>query len=337
MSHEIKDEAVIRRYLLGRLKDEERRQFEEDMMCDNELFDSLLLAEDEMVEEYLEGGIPEPERNDFEASFLSTPDGRNRLNLGKALRTYVSNASAVAELRPAPVAARQARWWNRPDVVPYLRSAAAALIVLGLGFGLWRAFFFQTEVAKGKLALARAYRAERPVEARISGLDYAPFPITRGGGEPTIDELALSRAERILFDEAASNRTPASMNALGLLYLAKHKFDQAIESFGDALKGEPNNARYHADLGAAYLERAGANSDKPGVGDLARSLEESDRAIGLDGSLLEGRFNKALCLQRMNAATSAREAWDQYLEKDPNSEWSKEARKNLELLRSQGS
>ena len=329
MSHEIKDEAVIRRYLLGRLTDGERRQFEEDMMCDNELFDGLLLAEDEMVEEYLEGGIPEPERNDFEASFLSTPDGRNRLNLGKALRTYVSNAAA-AGLRPTPLAARKARWWNRPDVVPYLRPAAAALIVLGLGFGLWRAFFFETEVAKGKLALARAYRAERPGEARISGLDYAPFPITRGGGEPTIDGIALSRAERILFDEAASNRTPVSTHALGVLYLAKHRFDQAIELFEESLKGEPNNAQFHADLGAAYLERAGANPDKAGVGDLARSLEESNRAIGLDGSLLESRFNKALCLQRMNSPASAREAWEQYLEKDPDSEWSKEARKNLE-------
>ena len=334
MSHETKHEAVIRRYLLGRLTEDERRQFEEDMMTDNDLFDALLLAEDDMVEEYLEGSIPEPERTEFESAYLSTPDGHNRLNLGRALRTYVSNAGA-AELRPA-TSGRQARWWARPDVAPYLRAAAAALIVLGLGFGTWREFFFQTEVAKGTAALARAYRAERPVEARISALGYAPFESTRGAGKPTVDQLSLNRAELILVDEAALNRNPASAHALALLYLSEHKFDNAIDLFEEALKGEPNNARFHGDLGAAYLERAGANSDKPGLGDLARSLEESNRAIELDESLLESRFNKALCLQRMNAPTSAREAWEQYLKKDANSEWSKEARKKLELLPSQG-
>ena len=55
MAHENQDDALMRRYLLGQLAEDERQQLEEKMMADNEFFNRVLLAEDEMVEEYVQG------------------------------------------------------------------------------------------------------------------------------------------------------------------------------------------------------------------------------------------------------------------------------------------
>src|SRR5262249_51642403 len=146
-------------------------------------------------------------------------------------------------------------WWKRAFANPYLRIAAAAVIVFGLGLGIWRVFFYQSDVAKGMAALAKAYRAERPVEARISGLGYAPLNDTRGVEQPKVDELSLNRAERILLDEVSEHPSSAAAHhALGRFYLAERKFDKAIAHFDEALKGDANNAQLHSDYGAALLE-----------------------------------------------------------------------------------
>ena len=218
--------------------------------------------------------------------------------------------------------------------------AAAAVIVLGLALGIWRVFFYQSEVAKGMAALAKAYRAERPVEARISGLNYAPLNNTRGAEQPKVDDLSLNRAELILLDEVTGHpNSAAAHHALGRFYLAERKFDKAIAQFDEALKSDPNNAQLHSDYGAALLEMGKADESE---GRSAMSLEEFDkaldqlnRAIELDGSRLEPLFNVALCRQKMKLSQQAKEAWQRYLVKDATSKWSDEARQNINIIEEQ--
>ena len=179
-------------------------------------------------------------------------------------------------------------------------------------------------------ALKEAYRDQRPVESRITEFGYAPPPpITRGGEQEKFDYVARDRARALIQSEAAEHPGARSYHDLGRFYLAQHEFDKAIDQFENALKEAPNNAQIHSDLGAAYMERALVDQDNPNTGDLARSLEQLNRAIAIDNSLLAAYFNKALCLQRMNDLSLAREAWEVYLKKETDSEWLKEAERNL--------
>jgi CHAT domain-containing protein len=365
MAHENQDDGLIRRYLLGRLVEDEREQLEEKMMADNEVFNRVLLAEDEMVEEYVHGELSESDRAGFEASFLSTPEGRKQVTYARALSEYVKDPSPSSKVRvrigeervaeeltaPRPSAegpgaqgpskeskaSRQA-WWPRQELVPYLRLAVAAVVVLSVGLGIWRLFFYQSEVSKGTAALAYAYRDQRPLEARISGFNYARVSTTRGGDE-NVDRVALNRASGILHDAEFEHPGPASHYALGRLYLAEKKFDDAIKQFEEALKGDPNNAQLHSDYGVALLEKG-----KPGLEDgesgksleeLASALEQVNRALELDGSLLEPLFNRALLYQEMILPQQAEEGWRKYLEQDSSSPWADEARKNLRLVEEQ--
>ena len=53
MGQEVKDEAHLRKYLLGVLNEAEQQAIEERLMVDGAFFDLLHIAEDDLVDDYL--------------------------------------------------------------------------------------------------------------------------------------------------------------------------------------------------------------------------------------------------------------------------------------------
>src|SRR5258707_1321711 len=98
MAHEDQDGGLIRRYLLGQLSEDELQRLEEKMMADNEFFNTVLVTEDEVIEEYVQGELPEIDRVRFEASFLSTDEGRQKVAYATALTEYVKDVSPAADV-----------------------------------------------------------------------------------------------------------------------------------------------------------------------------------------------------------------------------------------------
>jgi CHAT domain-containing protein len=66
--------------------------------------------------------------------------------------------------------------------------------------------------------------------------------------------------------------------------------------------------------------------------DLPDALAETDLAISLDRSLPEAWFNRAIALEHLSLLSEARDAWGEYLQRDPNGPWSDEARARLAKL-----
>ena len=95
----------IRLYLLGRLSDGAGEELEQNMLTNAELFEELLVVEDELIDEYLAGKLDQNERASFEQHFLSTPERHEQLRFAQALNRYVTVASqretAAAEFWPA--------------------------------------------------------------------------------------------------------------------------------------------------------------------------------------------------------------------------------------------
>jgi CHAT domain-containing protein len=241
-------------------------------------------------------------------------------------------ASAPAE----SVAIRSVRWWRVPTTVSYVRLAAAAVVVLAVGLGIWRLFFYRSEVNKGLAALAYAYREQRPTESRISELEYAPPPpITQGPDLDKLDYLALDRAKALIQLEAYERPSAQALHNLGRLYLAQHEFDKAIGQLEKALTLDEKNAQLHSDLGAALLEKAKAqrkNGESTSPETFSQSLTHLDRSLDLDPSLHEALFNRALCRQEINLFDQAESDWREYLERDQNSKWAEEAKLKLQEL-----
>jgi CHAT domain-containing protein len=343
MNEEANQEHELKEYLLCKLNEAEQKVLEERLMADDELFDLLDVVEDELFDDYIDHTLKDDERERFENFVLLTPDRQKKLSFARALKKYVTPQAAAKTpisdnalpIRRPPLGGRQPML-KQIFASPYLKLAVAAVIVLGLALGVRRVCFPQSEVDKGIAALARAYETERPIESRVSGLDYAPLSNTRGGEPAKVDEISLSRAERILLDEVAEHPGPKARHALGRFYLTQQKFDKAIEQLNTAATDDQQDAHLQSDLGAALLEKGRVDRSKPESGmsleDFASSLERINKALSLNGSLLEALFNLGLCHQYMLLNQQAQKDWQKYLEHDKNSLWAEEARRNLREL-----
>lgn len=336
-----KEQNVVRSYLLKQLSDSEQQNLELRLLSDDELFEELEIVEDELIDEYLADELSRDERTRFEETFLASPERKRKLEAGQALRRHLGTI-------PTPTPPTPFEFLRKLFIQPFASSpigatATAVVAVAVIGFLIWRGFVYQSDLDKGLLALNEAYRQQRPVEARISNLDHAPFITTRANEPPPVNTLDRQRAERFLLDAVKERPDSASYHGLGKFYLLQRDIDKAIEYLEQARKGDPNNAQIYADLGAAYLEKGkqaldiGQSADPgPGAGkgleDLGRSLEYLNRALELDPNLHEALFNRALVHQYQGLYRQAEADWRAYLEKDPNSQWAAEAQQKLNKL-----
>ncbi len=222
----------------------------------------------------------------------------------------------------------------RRSLAPYLSIAAVLIVTVGIGFIGYQAISSRSDLNRGLVALNESYQ-ERPVEVRLSDLKYAPMPNQRGEaprGDYVKRELAGSR----LRTAATENPSAASLRALGQWYLTERKFDEAIDQFNKALELDPNDAKSHVNLGAALLEKGKLDVGKTEGGrsfaNFSRSLEQLNKGLQLDNSLLEGYFNRALVYEYMMLPREAEAAWREYLQKDSNSQWAEEAKRKLKQL-----
>lgn len=218
----------------------------------------------------------------------------------------------------------------------YLPIAASLLFVLVLG-GLWRAFIYKSDLDKGIAALQAAFREQRPFDARISALNYAPVPQQRG--QEKIDYVQRNLAEGLLSYSVSERPSAKSHHALGQYYLADRQFDKAVDQLKAALSLDPQNAEIHSDLGAALMEKGKADLSERERGksseEFAESLEHLNKALELDSYLLTALFNRALLYQQVGLIPAAEDDWKKYLERDGGSEWADEARQRLGLLEEQ--
>lgn len=213
-------------------------------------------------------------------------------------------------------------------------AVIVVLIALGGSAGLW--FARQSSLQQGAAALKRVYLAQRPMEGRISGFDYAPLIQLRGGENLEIDTVARARAERLLLDTVFEKASPAALQALGRFYLTEKKFKEARDQFNKALLADPKNAPLHNDLGVALMEQSRAATGEADSGEeieqLTIALEHFDQAIKLNPDFSDAVFNRALLYWRMQLPRQAREAWQQYLKQDATSAWAIEAQRNLQQI-----
>jgi len=85
----------IRNYLLGQLDEVESQQLEDNVFTDREFFDTALMVEDELIEDFVFEILPATDKEDFISHFLSTPERILKVQTTIALKHY-SDSDLVA-------------------------------------------------------------------------------------------------------------------------------------------------------------------------------------------------------------------------------------------------
>ena len=324
---EIKD---YKNYFLGLMSAENSETLELHIISNDEAEAELLEAENDLIEDFLDGNLTNEEIKAFNLNFLITKERRERVEFVQMITDYAQDcATKVAPIKNLkPNFFEQLKSFLNPRKFALGFGIALILTIGFISYLGWNNFSGHSEIVA---SLNKAYKNDRPTEARISDFDYAPKTEgTRGNGDKTQDlnlVSAKSRAtEAVLKDETAEN-----LHELGRVYLAEKNFDEAIKQFEKAIKKNPNIATLHNDLGAALMEKA-KQKEEGKLELFAKANEEIEKSIELDKNLTAAYFNRGLVIESLNLPNQAREAWENYLKLDPSSQWADEAREHLQNL-----
>lgn len=335
--------SPLHRYALGDLPRDEEIKVEERLGVDPDYREQFETVKAELLMAYVHERLPQHERELFDANCASSDricpieDLKGRtLRFAHIMRKYVGRVGTVTSLTAEQAAAgwrRAPQWLFKPIGLPVWQPLTAAVIATLIVI-VWLSFFHQSALDRGLLGLSAAYAEGRPFEARISDFDGV-YSRERGGDSVNYKQQVRDDAAHLITSVTAGkkNKTAREYYALGKLYLTDRNFDKAADHFDLALKQEDRNAKFYNDLAVTLMIKE--QETKPGEStgeNYAEALEYLHRAIGLDDSLLEAHFNRALCREYQMLWRQAAHDWRQYLERDPNSRWAEEARNHLRAI-----
>lgn len=159
----------IRRYILGELSEEGREQIERQVISRDDYFEELLIAEEELTDEYVGERLSGPARAQFQRRVRTDTELRQNVRFAKALRR---RAAEHAQQRPAadrspPLLARITSFFRQP----------------ALGFALTAALLLAVSAAVWMTVQNRRLRTE---VARLSA-EPTPLPVPQTGLQAQLD------------------------------------------------------------------------------------------------------------------------------------------------------
>lgn len=125
-------EARLTRYLLGMGSPSEREILESEYLADQEVFERMLMAEEELIDGYVRGELSSNERSDFKNGLLKLPDVRERVQFARLL-AGVSNIEPAETIRPIKSDELHPGFFATLLARPSVRySLAAATLILAI-------------------------------------------------------------------------------------------------------------------------------------------------------------------------------------------------------------
>lgn len=94
---DIQHERVIRRYLLGELDEREQEQLEQRVITDPDYKEEVLITEEELLEEFVNGKLPPRDLESFTRVYSSSPAHRRKVKIAQALNRYAAKQSPVVQ------------------------------------------------------------------------------------------------------------------------------------------------------------------------------------------------------------------------------------------------
>src|SRR5947207_12266493 len=172
MTSGLEDENQVLRYLLGEMPDRERTDFEDRCFADDSFYQTVLAAEDDLIDSYVRGELAATARRLFEARYLASPRLSSRVDFARALQ------QRTAERNQTSLFLRARHWRSTPVVW----LAAAATLVVMFGVSWWVAH----RNAPATLPASIAQQERPPTRKQESAVkssattSYVAFVLTAG-------------------------------------------------------------------------------------------------------------------------------------------------------------
>ncbi|HWQ31927.1 MAG TPA: hypothetical protein VNQ79_03510 [Blastocatellia bacterium] len=170
-------ENLVFRYLLGDLSEAEQTALELKYFADDEKFEEVWAAENELIDAYVRNRMPRRERELFERSYLKAPRHRERVGFARTLLKVADEAPEENILRATSEPA--VSWWQRlfeslrgPQMI-LAGAMAMALVVLAVGLTwlLVERSRLNEQLARGESGRAAQAQREQELSRQIQELE----------------------------------------------------------------------------------------------------------------------------------------------------------------------
>jgi hypothetical protein len=180
MDEKLVTDALLRRFLLGNVDDEERQGIESLFLTHSLSQERVTAAEEDLTEDYLEDSLTAEDRERFLERYADSPTQQRKLRIARSIKEWAAKEGKVAQTAPATVSARS-RLRERLRLRPLFVIPVAAMIVIAIALAaIWvnnsreqqnRRIALEQEVARlnsssGLREVASTSLALRPVSVR---------------------------------------------------------------------------------------------------------------------------------------------------------------------------
>src|SRR5215472_7406737 len=168
------DDGLLKRYLLGALPEAEAERLHELSVTGDELAARLDAVENDLVDAYVRGELPQEDRHQFKSFYLASPKRREKVRLAEgflALEGRAARAAGIAEAvsqRTLPD-----RSTGRMPAGPRFRlqwglAAAALALLIGGGYLLLQNFELRRQITDAQTENVSADQRARQLEERLA-------------------------------------------------------------------------------------------------------------------------------------------------------------------------
>ncbi len=194
MNTDFENELPLRSYLLGKLDPEEQERLEQRLWADNSVLDELQVAEDELIDDYLEGVLSGSEAEKFQSYFLSAPERQRKLRFAKTLKRYVAAHPVKGSRRIAGLHSWAGfRFFKEPV---FALSLATVLLVI---------------LVAGSWSVLRTSRLQRSLEQAGNQETQKQLDEMRARNSELTASLQREQAQRSLLEKGTAERQEGSI------------------------------------------------------------------------------------------------------------------------------
>jgi hypothetical protein len=181
MNDEPITDALMRKFLLGKVDDHQRDQIESRFLMDAEARENILVAEQELVEDYVEENLTTSDRDIFRAVFAQTAEQRQKIQIIEAIKQVAFDRS-LAKTRPSSsILNRHRKQLSVRVLIPIAVTLIIAIIV-----GIWLSTRPAPKLTiEQQLAQINTAGSLREVPSQMVSLDLSP--VTVRGGERQVE------------------------------------------------------------------------------------------------------------------------------------------------------
>lgn len=138
MKEDAASESTLRQFLLGNVDEEERERLESLFITDSVVRERILAAEQDLIDDYLDGSLTSADKQNFIQVYADTPEQKRKLRIATSIKDWAI-AQGNVSVSPEPV---RASFWSRVRDVMWPKPAVAipiaAMAMVGvIALALW--------------------------------------------------------------------------------------------------------------------------------------------------------------------------------------------------------